>query len=295
MAAGGTEAERVTDALDKLGEMGIQSILLEGGPRLAGSFLDAGEIDEMRLFIAPIALGGRGARMSFEGEGADTIEHAQQRGLDARRARSARRADRGAAQRVVGATAQPGLTVRCSPGIVQELGRVAAVARDGEGCACRIEAALAGELTAGDSVSVNGVCLTAVEPGDGRFAADLSPETLARSALGDLAGAIASTSSCRCGRRTGSGGHIVQGHVDGVGTMEAVERRRMARDVRFSRSRRTAALRRREGLGDGRRREPHRDRRRRRGLLRLADPGDARAHQPRRGPTRAAGLTLRWT
>jgi diaminohydroxyphosphoribosylaminopyrimidine deaminase/5-amino-6-(5-phosphoribosylamino)uracil reductase len=57
--------------------MGMQSILLEGGPRLAGSFLDAGEVDEMRIFIAPIALGGRGARMSMEGEGADTIEHAQ--------------------------------------------------------------------------------------------------------------------------------------------------------------------------------------------------------------------------
>ncbi len=76
VAAGGTEAERITDALDKLGAMGIQSILLEGGPRLAGSFLDAGEVDEMRIFIAPIALGGRGARMSMEGEGADTIEHA---------------------------------------------------------------------------------------------------------------------------------------------------------------------------------------------------------------------------
>jgi diaminohydroxyphosphoribosylaminopyrimidine deaminase / 5-amino-6-(5-phosphoribosylamino)uracil reductase len=77
VAAGGTEAERVTDALGKLGAMGVQSILLEGGPRLAGSFLDAGEVDEMRIFIAPLALGGRGARMSMEGEGADTIEHAQ--------------------------------------------------------------------------------------------------------------------------------------------------------------------------------------------------------------------------
>jgi diaminohydroxyphosphoribosylaminopyrimidine deaminase / 5-amino-6-(5-phosphoribosylamino)uracil reductase len=57
--------------------MGVQSLLLEGGPRLAGAFLDAGEVDEMRIFVAPIALGGRGARMSVEGEGADTIEHAQ--------------------------------------------------------------------------------------------------------------------------------------------------------------------------------------------------------------------------
>jgi diaminohydroxyphosphoribosylaminopyrimidine deaminase/5-amino-6-(5-phosphoribosylamino)uracil reductase len=78
VSAGGNEAERVVDALDKLGGMDLQSVLLEGGPRLAGAFLDAGEVDEMRIFVAPIALGGRGARMSMEGEGADTIDHAQQ-------------------------------------------------------------------------------------------------------------------------------------------------------------------------------------------------------------------------
>ena len=65
------------------GRMGIQSMLLEGGPRLAGAFLDAGEVDEMRIFIAPIALGGRGARMSLEGEGADSIAARAACGLDA--------------------------------------------------------------------------------------------------------------------------------------------------------------------------------------------------------------------
>jgi diaminohydroxyphosphoribosylaminopyrimidine deaminase/5-amino-6-(5-phosphoribosylamino)uracil reductase len=72
-AAGGNEQERVCDALQKLGELGIQSMLLEGGPRLAGAFQDAGEIDEMRIFIAPIALGGRSARAPLEGEGVDSI------------------------------------------------------------------------------------------------------------------------------------------------------------------------------------------------------------------------------
>jgi diaminohydroxyphosphoribosylaminopyrimidine deaminase/5-amino-6-(5-phosphoribosylamino)uracil reductase len=72
-ASGGNEQERVCDALQKLGDLGIQSMLLEGGPRLAGAFHDAGEIDEMRLFIAPIALGGRSARVPLEGEGADSI------------------------------------------------------------------------------------------------------------------------------------------------------------------------------------------------------------------------------
>jgi diaminohydroxyphosphoribosylaminopyrimidine deaminase/5-amino-6-(5-phosphoribosylamino)uracil reductase len=76
-AAGGNERERAVDGLQKLGGLGIQSMLLEGGPRLAGSFLDASEVDELRLFIAPIALGGRGARMPFEGEGSDSIAEAQ--------------------------------------------------------------------------------------------------------------------------------------------------------------------------------------------------------------------------
>jgi diaminohydroxyphosphoribosylaminopyrimidine deaminase/5-amino-6-(5-phosphoribosylamino)uracil reductase len=77
VAAGGNEAERVTDALEKLGTLDIQSMLLEGGPRLAGAFLDAGEVDEMRIFIAPLALGGRAARVSLEGEGSDSIAEAR--------------------------------------------------------------------------------------------------------------------------------------------------------------------------------------------------------------------------
>jgi diaminohydroxyphosphoribosylaminopyrimidine deaminase / 5-amino-6-(5-phosphoribosylamino)uracil reductase len=77
-AAGGTEKERALDGLQKLGSLGIQSMLLEGGPRLAGSFLDAQQVDEMRLFIAPIAVGGRAARVPFEGEGSDSIAKAQQ-------------------------------------------------------------------------------------------------------------------------------------------------------------------------------------------------------------------------
>lgn len=77
VASGGTEAERVSDALTKLGDGGVQSLLLEGGSRLAGSFFDAGEIDEVRIFVAPIAVGGRGARVAVEGEGSDSIAESQ--------------------------------------------------------------------------------------------------------------------------------------------------------------------------------------------------------------------------
>jgi riboflavin synthase len=118
-------------------------------------------------------------------------------------------------------------------GIVEEMGRVAGVEQDGEGMRLRIEASLAGELTAGDSVSVSGVCLTAVEPGDSAFTADLSPETVARSSLGSLAEGDLVNLELPLRPADRLGGHIVQGHVDGVGTIEAVSEGGNARDVRF--------------------------------------------------------------
>ena len=76
VATGGNEPARVASALEQLGAAGVGSILLEGGPHLAGAFLDAGEIDEIRLFLAPLVLGGRKARDPLEGEGVDTIAEA---------------------------------------------------------------------------------------------------------------------------------------------------------------------------------------------------------------------------
>lgn len=73
VATGANEPARVCSALDQLGGAGVGSILLEGGPRLAGAFLDAGEIDELRLFLAPLILGGRTARDPLEGEGVEQI------------------------------------------------------------------------------------------------------------------------------------------------------------------------------------------------------------------------------
>ena len=73
---GSTDAQRVSAALDELGERDVQSVLLEGGPRLAGAFFDAGEIDQYYAFVAPIVAGGGRARSAVAGAGVDKIENA---------------------------------------------------------------------------------------------------------------------------------------------------------------------------------------------------------------------------
>jgi diaminohydroxyphosphoribosylaminopyrimidine deaminase / 5-amino-6-(5-phosphoribosylamino)uracil reductase len=83
VAPGENEQARIVSALEQLGAADITSIMLEGGPRLAGAFLGADEIDEVRLFLAPVILGGRTARSVIEGEGVEQIS-------DALRARSLR-------------------------------------------------------------------------------------------------------------------------------------------------------------------------------------------------------------
>jgi diaminohydroxyphosphoribosylaminopyrimidine deaminase/5-amino-6-(5-phosphoribosylamino)uracil reductase len=70
---GSTDSQRICDALQALGERDVQSLLLEGGPRLAGAFFDAGEIDEFHAFVAPLVAGGGRARAAVAGEGVDTI------------------------------------------------------------------------------------------------------------------------------------------------------------------------------------------------------------------------------
>jgi diaminohydroxyphosphoribosylaminopyrimidine deaminase / 5-amino-6-(5-phosphoribosylamino)uracil reductase len=73
----GSGADQVEGALAELGRREIASVLLEGGAKLAGSFLDAREVDELRLFIAPVVIGGGGARPLIEGRGASRIADAE--------------------------------------------------------------------------------------------------------------------------------------------------------------------------------------------------------------------------
>jgi diaminohydroxyphosphoribosylaminopyrimidine deaminase/5-amino-6-(5-phosphoribosylamino)uracil reductase len=73
VATGENEAARVEHALVELGAREIQSLLVEGGPHLAGAFLEAGEIDEARMFVAPVMIGGAQAKTAVEGIGVGDI------------------------------------------------------------------------------------------------------------------------------------------------------------------------------------------------------------------------------
>ena len=116
-------------------------------------------------------------------------------------------------------------------GLIAEVGRVAAIERGEGGARLRIEAALAAELSPGDSVAVSGACLTAVDPLADGFAADVMNQTLSLTALGDLeAGAgVNLEPALRASDRLG--GHIVQGHVDATAEVTSVREDGIARRV----------------------------------------------------------------
>jgi riboflavin synthase len=106
-------------------------------------------------------------------------------------------------------------------GIVESLGTVAAVESLPDAARLTIHGATLADVHAGDSVAVNGVCLTAVDVGDGSFTADVMQETLHRSSLRDVAVGDPVNLERAVTPTTRLGGHIVQGHVDGVGVVHA--------------------------------------------------------------------------
>ena len=106
-------------------------------------------------------------------------------------------------------------------GLVEAMGEVVAVARDGHGAVIEIAAPIAGELNEGDSVSVSGACLTARQIEGGRFRADVVEETLRRTTLGELSGGSRVNLELAMRMSDRLGGHVVLGHVDGVGEVLA--------------------------------------------------------------------------
>ena len=99
-------------------------------------------------------------------------------------------------------------------GIVEEVGSVVSISS--KGMAVRAERVMS-DLKLGDSIAINGACLTAVSLSDSGFSVDLSPETMRRTSLGDLAAGGAVNLERALSASDRMGGHIVQGHVDGTG------------------------------------------------------------------------------
>jgi riboflavin synthase len=118
-------------------------------------------------------------------------------------------------------------------GLVADLGEVVEADRSAEGVRLRVASPLAAVLDEGDSVAVNGVCLTAVAVSPRDFAAEVMHETLRRSSLEAAAPGARVNLELPLRPSDRLGGHIVQGHVDGTGSVEEVHEDGFARRVRI--------------------------------------------------------------
>lgn len=117
-------------------------------------------------------------------------------------------------------------------GLVEDSATVRRIDRRPDGVRLSLETSLASELREGDSIAVNGVCLTAAAVADGGFEADVMAETVRRSSLGALREGDPVNLELPVRASDRLGGHIVQGHVDGVGTVSSVDEDGFARIVK---------------------------------------------------------------
>jgi len=118
-------------------------------------------------------------------------------------------------------------------GLIQDLGKVETLATDADGARLRIATSLAPEINLGDSVAVNGVCLTATAADETGFETEAMNQTLTVTALGTVEAGDPVNLELAMKASDRLGGHIVQGHVDGVGQIAAVEEDGFARRVRI--------------------------------------------------------------
>ncbi len=120
-------------------------------------------------------------------------------------------------------------------GIIEETGTVAALVKGARSAKLTVKAAkIFEDLRLGDSVAVNGVCLTVAELGSASFTADVMNETLLRSSLGELRAGSGVNLERAMPANGRFGGHIVSGHIDGTGRIESTEREGNAVWIRIS-------------------------------------------------------------
>ena len=118
-------------------------------------------------------------------------------------------------------------------GLIEAVGSVAGAARTPAGLVLRVRCPLAGELGAGDSIAVNGVCLTVVEASADWFAADVSPETARVTTLGGTAAGMLVNLERPLRADGRVGGHFVLGHVDGTGRLAGIREEAEFRRLSF--------------------------------------------------------------
>jgi riboflavin synthase len=119
-------------------------------------------------------------------------------------------------------------------GLIEDIGTVATLERSGDGARLRISSQLVGDLALGDSVAVNGCCLTATAVDDDHFETEAMNQTLEVTALDGVEQGSRVNLELAMRATDRLGGHIVQGHVDGVGTVVSVEDDGFARRVRVT-------------------------------------------------------------
>jgi riboflavin synthase len=119
-------------------------------------------------------------------------------------------------------------------GLVADKGTVTAVDATADGVRLAVETALAPEIAEGDSVAVNGVCLTATSIAGGAFTADVMHETLRRSSLAEVAEGAPVNLELPLRATDRLGGHVVQGHVDGLGTIRDIREDGFSRVVEIA-------------------------------------------------------------
>ena len=107
-------------------------------------------------------------------------------------------------------------------GLIADLGTIEDLEHSADGVRLIVSSTLAGELSEGDSISVNGVCLTATEVRPSAFATDVMNETLKLSSLAEARSGTAVNLELAMRLSDRLGGHMVQGHVDGMGTVRSV-------------------------------------------------------------------------
>ena len=191
----------------------LNGLMVEGGGALLGSFFDANLVDEVWAFIAPAIIGGAG-KSPVAGSGAATIadallledtqmQDALPRHFDARARQKGRR---------------PVMFT----GLIEEMGSVAAIRQTAKSFDLTLSAKVVLDgVKLGDSIAVNGVCLTVTAFDENTFTVGLAPETLARTNLSDLATDDPVNLERSLLPTTRLGGHFVQGHIDATGVIKS--------------------------------------------------------------------------